>query len=244
MRNRLKRLISLDWDAIAGVLAAVTALVLHLLHLVQPGVLLTIILVILALLLIRDLRRERQDDRILEVAQESRGVLEKLEGALHPPDVLLVGPGRLRSVSERFAAQARGEMTYFNVCLSMFKPQLLFDKLLRPAIENPLVTRVQFVLDEGERERWTQDVTPKVKACAGAAKVAEPHWRTIEKTVSFILSDNQPDGKAEALLSFWGEPFMSRAAGQDVPRYVFHVQGHSELVVRLYEVERRSRMRS
>jgi hypothetical protein len=137
MRNRLKRLISLDWDAIAGVLAAVTALVLHLLHLVESGLLLTIILVILALLLIRDLRRERQDDRVLEIAHESRRVLEKLEGALRPPDVLLVGPGRLRSVSERFAVEARGEMIYFNVCLSMFKPQALFDKLLRPAIENP-----------------------------------------------------------------------------------------------------------
>jgi hypothetical protein len=244
MSNRLRRLISLDWDAIAGVLAAVTALVLHLLHLVQPGVLLTIILVILALLLIRDLRRERQDDRIFDMTQESRRVLEKLEGVLRPPDVLLIGPGRLRSISERFAAEAQGEMTYFNVCLSMFKPQPLFDKLLRPAIENPRVARIQFVLDEGERERWTRDVVPKLKACSGATKMAEPCWCKLEKTVSFILSDKQQEGKAEALLSFWGEPFMSRTAGQDIPRYIFHVQGHSELVARLYEVERQSRIRS
>lgn len=244
MTKRLKRLISVDWDAIAGVLAAVTALVLHLLHLVQPGVLLTIILVILALLLIRDLRRERQDDRILEIARESRSVLEKLEGALHPPDVLLFGPGRLQSVSERFAAEARGEIIYFNVCLAMFKPQVLFDKLLRPAIENPRVTKVQFVLDESEREQWVRDVMPKVKACPSAAKVAEPHWCKLEKSVSFILSDNQPDGKAEALLSFWGEPFMSRTTERDIPRYVFHVQGHSELVARLSEIERQSRLQS
>jgi hypothetical protein len=70
-------------------------------------VLLTIILVILALLLIRDLRREGQDDRILEIAQESRRVLEKVEAPSHPPDVILVGPGRPRSVGERLTAEAR-----------------------------------------------------------------------------------------------------------------------------------------
>ena len=42
------------------------------------------------------------------------------------------------------------------------RPQALFDKLLRPAIDIPRVTNVQFVLDEGERERWVRDVIPKV----------------------------------------------------------------------------------
>lgn len=58
------------------------------------------------------------DAALYEIAHESRRVLEKLKGALRPPDALLVGPGRLRSVSERFAVEARGEMIYFNVCLS------------------------------------------------------------------------------------------------------------------------------
>ncbi|MFO0969607.1 MAG: hypothetical protein U0793_28950 [Gemmataceae bacterium] len=44
------------------------------------------------------------------------------------------------------------------------------------------------------------------------------------------------------MLSFWGEPFMARAPGKDVPRYVFHVQGHSELVTRLSELERGYRL--
>ncbi len=67
MSNRLKRLISVDWDAIAGVLAAVIALILHLLHVVQPGILRTIVLMILALLLIRDLRREHPEGRLFEI---------------------------------------------------------------------------------------------------------------------------------------------------------------------------------
>ena len=244
MSHRLKRLIAMDWDAIAGVLAAVIALILHLLHVVQPGVLLTIVLMILALLLIRDLRRERKESRLFEMTDESRSILGKLQDALQPPEVLLIGPARLRSSSERFALDAHGEIIYFNVCLSMFRPQALFDKLLRPAIENPRVITVQFVLDEGERAQWMQEVMPKVRMCPSGAKVAEPHWRTLERSISFIFADNQPGGKAEALLSFWGEPFMSRTAGRDIPRYVFHVQGHSELVARLSEIERQARLRS
>jgi len=242
--GRLRRLITLDWDAVAGVLAAVIALVLHLLHLVEPGVVLTIILVILALLLIRDLRRERQDDRILELVEALGPTLTSMEGFLHPPDTVLVGPGQLLSVSESFAAGGRGEVIYFNVCLSMFKPQSLFDKLLRPAIENPRVTRIQFVLDEGERERWKQDVLPKVRSCSGGVKVLEPRWARLEKTLSFIVSEQRVEGKPEALLSFWGEPFMSKSAGRDVPRYVFHVLSQSELMGRLSEVERQVRLGS
>ena len=56
-------------------------------------------------------------------------------------------------------------MLYFNVCLLMFRPQTLFDALLRPAIENPRVTAIQFILDESEKERWRDDVMPKIKAC-------------------------------------------------------------------------------
>ena len=47
-----------DWDAIAGIFAACAALVLHLLHVIETDVLLTIALVAIALLLFRDLRRE------------------------------------------------------------------------------------------------------------------------------------------------------------------------------------------
>lgn len=44
-------------------------------------------------------------------------------------------------------------MIWFNVCLLMFVPQDLFDSLLRPAIENPYVTSIRFILDERERIR-------------------------------------------------------------------------------------------
>lgn len=53
-----------DWDAVAGIVAAAAGLILHLLHVVQPDILLAITLVLVALLLLRQLRREERDERV------------------------------------------------------------------------------------------------------------------------------------------------------------------------------------
>ncbi|GMV86093.1 MAG: hypothetical protein AMXMBFR80_19480 [Dehalococcoidia bacterium] len=230
-----------DWDAIAGIVAAGAALVLHLLHIIETDVLLTIALVVLALLLFRDLRREAQDELLMERSERTETAVAGLLAGLRPPDALLIGPRELRAASEAFARQARGEMVWFNVCLLMFKPQSLFDALLRPALENPAVSGVQFVLDPSERERWEEDVLPKAQAAGGYAKLREPRWVPLShEAVSFILADTAA-GTTEAHLSFWGEPFMSRQPGFDIPRYVFHVQAHSDLVGQLVELERKHR---
>jgi hypothetical protein len=232
---------AVDWDAVAGIAAAVIALVLHLLHVVSEDVLLSIILVILALVLIRDLRRESRDEELLDLGRASAGDVRRLAASLAPPDVLLVGPSRLRAESERFARAARGDMTWFNVCLLMFEPDSLFDTLLRPAVENPHVTCIEFILDEGERGRWETAVVPKLLRCAGHEKVRTPRWCSLHESVSFILSEGASPGAVEAHVSFWGEPFMSRAPGRDIPRYIFHVQAHSELIGRLVELARQYR---
>lgn len=237
MKN-LKRVLGMDWDAIAGILAAVVALALHFLHVVETEALLALTLVLVALLLIRDLRRERQQDLIAERVEHTEAVVTKVREELHPPDALLVGPPQLRSTSAQFARRATGNMRWFNVCLLMFKPQPLFDALLRPAIENPRVTSIQFILDEGEKPNWEEVVLPKVLSCVGHEKVQEPIWCSLKESVSFILAEMEPGGDAEVLLSFWGEPFMARSTERDVPRYLFHVQARSELVARLGELER------
>jgi hypothetical protein len=236
-RGKLARLRSYDWDAIAGIVAACVALVLHLVGLANQEVVSAIVLVVLALLLLRDVRREERDERVEASTLATQRLIERIEMSMTPPDAVLVGPRQLRRSSELFAQNARGEMTWFNVCLLMFKPQPLFDALLRPAVENPAVTAIQFVLDESERERWDNDVMPKVAQCAGTAKVREPRWSKLDESVSFILADNDAGG-TEAHLSFWGEPFMARTTGRDLPRYIFHVQPHSELIPRLVELER------
>jgi hypothetical protein len=232
----------IDWDAIAGIAAAVVALVLHLLHIVDAEVLLPIILVVLALLLLRDLRREGRDDQVADLVAENRRALQVIEKAQQLPDAILVGPRQLRSASESFAREARGDTVWFNVCLLMFRPQALFDAILRPAVENPQVTSIQFVLDESERDAWRDQVLPKVAACRGAEKVREPHWCMLQEAISFILAESHISGGVEAQVSFWGEPFMSRTTGRQVPRYVFHVQSHSELIPQLFEMERRYRL--
>ncbi len=234
----MKRLRHLDWEAVAGIVAAVTALVLHLLHFADTAVLLTITLVILALMLLRDLRQEDRAEQMAESMARVELNLRSLGTALTPADVLLIGPEHLRAESVRFARQAQGDMFWFNVCLLMFVPQALFDVLLRPAIENPRVTSIQFLLDERERERWQRDVLPKVADCAGREKVHEPLWGGVRESVSFILAGQEPDGGTQAHLSFWGEPFMASTTGQQLPRYIFHVQAHSELIGRLVELYR------
>ena len=237
MRRQLKQV---DWDAIAGILAAVLALVLHFLHIVEESVLLMITLVLMALLFLRDLRQESETEELTESITHTERTVEEIRSALDPAELKLIGPGNLRSRSQRFCESARGEMIWFNVCLLMFVPQDLFDTLLRPAIENPNISSIQFVLDENERERWQTEVKPKAVKCRGSETVKEPIWRDLDENVSFILGGTDND-QTDALLSFWGEPFMARTT-RDVPRYIIHVTEHSELIPQLRDLERKHRL--
>jgi hypothetical protein len=236
------RFLRLDWDAIAGIMAALAALVMHFLHVIETEVLLTLAVVLIALLFLRDLRRERQTEHMQESVRQTEATVKAIQATLTPPDTLLVGPHRLRAVSESFTAHARGDMVWFHVCLLMFRPQTLFDQLLRPAIENPMVRSIQFVLDTSQQALWDVEVMPKVRQCRGRDKVWEPYWTTIHEQVSLVISDIGAEGQTECLLSFWGEPFMARTVGREVPRYIFHVQSQSELIGRLVDLVRSYRV--
>lgn len=242
MKMKGKRFFSYEWDAVAGVLAAVAAIVLHLLHIADERIIMPIVLALMALLFINFMRHERNNERTAGQVDQIQRMAAKIKSSLAIPDVVLVGPRQLRAVNEQFARNMRGETILFNVCLSMYRTQALFDALLRPAIENPAVTSIHFTLDENQKELWQTEILPKLGACNGGGKVREPRWCNLSKTLSFILADTQPDGEAEALLSFWGEPFMAQSTERDVPRYIFHVQAHSELLPHLVELERNCRM--
>lgn len=235
---KIKQLLSYEWDAIAGLFAAVVAIILHLLHIVDEHVILPIVLALLGLLFINFMRHTRQNDLMAEHVERTEHAVRRIQAALKQPEIILVGPRQLRSVSEQFALHMKGDAIWFNVCLSMYQPQPLFDVLLRPAIENPMVTSIQFVLDESQKDLWFEIVQPKILDCAGNTKVREPCWCTLDKNISFILADSHQSGGAEALLSFWGEPFMAQSTERDVPRYIFHVQKHSELLPHLVELGR------
>jgi hypothetical protein len=232
-----RKFLSLEWDAIAGIVAAVAAIVLHLLH-VGENTVLPITLALIALLFINFIRHTRNNELTAEQVDRTEHAVNRIQSALKHPEVILVGPLQLRSVNEQFIRQMSGDSIWFNVCLSMYRTQPLFDAMLRPAVENPMVSTIQFVLDEDQRDLWERIVKPMIATCAGFEKVREPRWTNLSKTVSYILSNSQVSGGTEALLSFWGEPFMARNTGRDVPRFVFHVQSNSELLPHLVELQR------
>lgn len=234
----VKRFFNLEWDAIAGIVAAVVAIILHLLHVVDAYIILPIVLALLGLLFINFMRHARNNELTAELVDRTAHEISKIQAALKLPDVILVGPRSLQSVNEQFLRHMSGDTIWFNVCLSMYKTQPLFDALLRPAVDNSMVTSIQFVLDEGQKDLWQQAIQPKIAACAGRAKVCVPRWCRLQKTTSFILADSQLSGGSEALLSFWGEPFMAQSTERDVPRFIFHVQRTAELLPHLVELER------
>jgi hypothetical protein len=233
---KMKKFLSLEWDAIAGIVAAVVAIILHLLHVVDEHVITPITLALMALLFINFMRHSKNNELTAEQVDHTAHLVSRIQSQLKPSDVILVGPRHLRSANESFIRQMSGDTVWFNVCLSMYKPQPLFDTLLRPALENPMVTSIQFILDESQKDLWLQVIQPKILACDCKTKVREPHWQSLRKKVSFIIADNQMNEGTEALLSFWGEPFMAQSTDRELPRFVFHVLKNSELLPHLVEL--------
>ena len=186
-----KRFFSYDWDAVAGVLAAVVAIILDLLNIADEHIILPIMLALMALLFLSFMRHERNNEHTAGQVEQIQRMAEKIKSTLTIPDVVLVGPRQLRVASERFARNMRGEVILYNVCLSMYRTQILFDTLLRPSIENSQVTFIHFILDESQKELWKTEVLPKIIACSGGSKVQEPHWCDLSKNLSFILADTQ-----------------------------------------------------
>lgn len=240
MAKKMKKsqLPNYEWDAIAGVLAAVIAIVLHFLHVIDEKIILPVVLTLMALLFTNFIRHTRNNEKSADEVEDIHKIVSKIDSSLTSPDILLIGPRQLRFSHEQFAQNMRGEVVLYNLCLLMYRTQPLFDNLLRPMIENSQVTGIQFVLDFDQKPLWESEVLPRIKNSAGSSKVREPRWCVLEKNLSFILADIQPYGKTEALLSFWGEPFMSQSTERNIPRYILHVQSHSELLTQLIELYR------
>lgn len=149
---KIKKFLSYEWDAIAGLIAAVAAIILHLLHIIDEHVILPIVLALLGLLFINFMRHTRQNELTAEHVERTEHTVRRIQASLNSPKIILIGPCQLRTVSEQFGQHMKGDAIWFNVCLSMYQPQALFDALLRPAIENPMVTSIQFVLDESQKD--------------------------------------------------------------------------------------------
>jgi len=238
---KINKLLSYEWDAIAGILAAILGIILHLLHVVDEQVILPIVLALMALLFINFMRHTRNNELTAEEVERTGHLVRSIQSTLKQPDIVLVGPRQLRAVNDQFARHMSGDVIYFNVCLSMYETQPLFDALLRPAIENAMVRSIQFVLDEDQKKLWDEAVRDKIANCTGHERVSEPRWCKLSKSISFILADSQQSGGTEALLSFWGEPFMAQSTNSDMPRYIFYIQKNSELLTHLTALQHHDR---
>lgn len=126
-----------EWEAIAGLIAAVTAIVLHFLHLTDVNVLRVITLVLVALLFLRDLRSEERWSSIEDASRLSVRLLEEIKETTHPAEIDLIGPALLRQATVQFAERAQGEVVWFNACPHMFESKEMCDVLLRPFLADP-----------------------------------------------------------------------------------------------------------
>jgi hypothetical protein len=232
-----------EWVAIAGLIAAVAAIVMHFLLVTDVNILRVITLMLVALLFLRDLRTEGRWDSLESESRVSRRLLEDIKATTHPAEIDLVGPGQLRRATSQFAERAQGDVIWFNACPEMLENTGLGDAILKPFLANPEVTAIRSVLDHRQRERWEARVQVTLEACQGRGKVAPPTWADLDSGVSFVIAETDVvAGKTEALVSFWGEPFMAAHHDRRIPGYIIHVREHSELIGRLREVERASRL--
>lgn len=232
-----------EWEAIAGLIAAVTAIVLHFLHLTDINVLRVITLVLVALLFLRDLRSEERWSSMEDASKLAVRLLEEIKETTHPAEIDLIGPATLRQATVQFAERAQGEVVWFNACPQMFKRKELCDVILRPFLDNPNVTGFRLVLDKTQREHWHAQVETTLASYRSRGIVTPPSWADLDSGVSFVLAETDTiGGKAEALVSFWGEPFMAVHHDRRIPGYIIHVRAHSELIGRFREVDRAARM--
>lgn len=241
--NWKRRVRTLDWDAVGGLIAAILAVILHLLDIVEQQGLLVIMTSLVALLLFRDLREETATEELTQSVTNTERTVAEIRAAITPAELELVGPDSLRQASQRFGQRAQGELIWFNLCLLMLARRETFDVLVRPAIENPDVSSLQFVLDESQRDRWEASVEPLLAEATDGSTSLDVYWRQIDESIAFIHTASE-SGHSNALISFWGEPFMAETIQKDVTRYILHAKEHSELIPHLRDLARRYRLQS
>ena len=225
----LKRLLKTDWEIIAGIAAAVGVIILKFLHIVDEETMLTLAIVLLAGLFIRELRRESVFDKFSENLDEMQAGIQQLRGHYADQGSSLVTPAAMHDAMCAFSRRAKGICVFKHVSPFMFKKEAYFDAFLKPMIERDAVSEVIFIINDDEKEKFDLYIRPKTDACDGGSKVAQP-----------ILADN-PDGNGiiacncgltadfEALITFFSEPFMVKYGENWVPKFALHVLPGSEV---------------
>lgn len=233
----LRYLLRIDWDVVAGIIAALLAMLLSFMGLVSETVGRGIILLLCALLLIRDLRGEAREIRMFDKLDIIKRHVTTLTAAKQA-DVHLVGPNKMRQEFADFATTVYGEVRWFNACCRMFRRQEVFDATLRPFLDNPHVTALHLMCRPEERHSWSVDLLPKLQRCTRGDKVRPPLWGPIRTNVSFVLGDVDGDGRDEAIVAILEPPFATSNEGPFVPRFLVRVFSNCDLIAPLEEMAR------
>ena len=233
-----RRLLRVDWDVVAGIMAALVAMLLSFMGLVSLTVGVGIVLLLCALLLTRDLRGEAREIRMFDKLDLIKRHVVGLSDAVKPSDIQLIGPKKLRPAYATFVTALYGDVRWFNACCRMFRRQEVFDATLRPLLDNPNVTSIRLLCRPEEQPSWNADVLPKLRHCENGAKLHEPSWGAIRGNVSFLIGDIDGDGRNEALVSILDEPFAAYNVGPTVPRFLLRVFSACDLITHLEEVVR------
>jgi len=233
----MRYLLRIDWDVVAGIIAAVVAMLLSFMGLVSETVGRGIILLLCALLLIRDLRGESREHRMFDKLDTIKRHVAEISAA-RQTDIQLVGPKKMRYELVNFASAVYGDVTWYNACCRMFRRQEVFDATLRPFLENPHVTAIQLLCRPEEEPFWRADVLPKLRKCEHGDKVRPPLWGPIGTSVSFVLGDVDGDGRDEAVVSIIEEPFAVSNQGPAVPRFLVRVFAQCDLMAPLEDMSR------
>ena len=233
-----RRLLRIDWDVIAGIIAAITAMILRFMGVISEHVVRGIILLLSALLLTRDLRGEAREYRMFDKLDLIKRYVFDISGAVKPPDVQLIGPKKMRHAYTAFVTSLYGDVRWVNFCCRMFHRQEVFDATLRPLLDNPNVTSVMPICRPEDRPYWNADVLPKLRKCDNGRKLREPCWRNVQRHVSLLIGDIDGDGRNEALVSILEEPFAAASHGTSVPRYLLRVFSACDLLSQIEEAAR------
>lgn len=230
-----------NWEIFGVVIAGLIVLILHELGVIhEDTVLISMILFLLCLYVIRDMSFETANEA------QNKNIFEKLksiESRLEESEIELVTPKNIVYAVNEFYSKNKGEIWLFNMCMRMYGKKDLFDRVLKPVIDNENATEIQFIVHTSEKEIWETDVTVLISKCKNKNKVLPPIFAEIKEPIAFqmIRTETQRDER-EALLSVWGEPFMAGHGKENSaktahhPRYVFYIKSHSEVIPRLKEL--------
>jgi len=229
MKLSFKKLLKADWEIFAGLAAAIAVIVLKFLHLIHVETMLTLAIVMLAGLFLRELRRETVIDKFIEDIADIQMSVKQLTLAQADQGSSLITPAAMNVAMSTFSKRACGTCVFKHVSPFMFKKDANFNAFLKPMLERDAVNEVIFIIMHDEKETYDRYVRSKIDACEGGSKVAE------------VITADNPDANGiiacncgltegfEALITFFSEPFMIKIGEHMVPKFALHVLPNSEV---------------